>query len=141
LAGSDQTRHVHAGWRISNVLLRRVWRIEHQVRRHADDLVVHQKGSLIGEHVDNSRLAGSLESATLVSAVDCRFDFLFALTLCAFFFNEKSCWQRGLGAFCIKASWLRIPWSLPVYKARETIRSLPHLGIAIRLQDVDRSFA
>ena len=64
-----------------------------------NDLVVRQERSIVRQHVDDSRLAGCLESTIFVTVVDFRLDFVFALAFGTFLFRvgpEQRCSAEGM---------------------------------------------
>lgn len=67
------------------------------------DLVVHEKGSIVRQHIYNSGLARRLESTLLAALFNFRFDFVFPLSFGSFFFPEQSCWKSGRAPFGIEA--------------------------------------
>src|SRR5215467_8099902 len=129
LSCPEDPRHVDARRRRADVLVRSVRRVEHQVRGSFYNLVVHEKGSTVRKHVNDSRLAGRLESALLVAVVDCRFDFVFALDFGSLLFRKQSRRKSAGASFRVKASRLAVPRRLPVHEAGKPVAAFTSLYV------------
>src|SRR5262249_11851907 len=106
-----------------------------------NNLIVHEKGSILRQHIDDAGLAGGLESPLLVAVLDFRFDFVFALAFGPFLFCKKSCWKSRHTPLCVEASRFGIPRRLPVDKTGKPVIPFARFYVSGMFQYINRGFA
>jgi len=138
LAGAKDARHVQRRRRRSDVTLRCVRSVEHQMAQRMNNSVmaVIVEVNEIRHHVRNSRFARCVKSARRIPLLNRRLDVVLALSGRTHFLSKQSCDERRRRSLGIEARRFLIQWRLTVDETGEAIRAVLDFGVSGLLEQI-----